>query len=196
MRIIPASRPRLSAAELHKKLELFHINRDKHPLIVVGIRGYYLRTMGDPATNDRGIYDDAIFIDCPDAMVAFNGNTDPSKYRPGRGTGAGKGMASLKPGVYYAHTFGMHRGKYLALVQTAGPVTVIRDGSPPYEDRGWFGINIHRGGEKGTGSEGCQTIPPAQWQSFINLMQDLAQRYYGAKWKTATVPYVLLEEEL
>jgi lysozyme len=201
MRIIPASRPRLSAAELHKRIEPLGIDRMKYPFVIVGIRGYYKNTMGAPGINDRGIYDDAIFIDSPLATAAFNGNTDPSGFRPGVGFSEDKkGMASLKPGVYYAHKFGRHKGLYPALVQMRwnkhgiGQVAVIRDGDPPYLDVGWFGINIHRGGERTTGSAGCQTLPPSQWDAFYRLAEDSAKRCGGATWREKIVPYVLLEE--
>ena len=102
-------------------------------------------------------------------------------------------MATLKPGAWFVHKFALHKGKYMALCQRAGNVTVIRDGNPPYEDTGSFGINIHRGGYNTTSSEGCQTIHPGQWDSFIQLAEDQAQRYYGSKWKAVIVPYILLD---
>lgn len=186
-------KPRLSTAELEKLLEPFAMDRTRHPLIVVGFRGYYRNTMGAPGVNDRGIYDDALFLYSPSVFAAFNGNTDPSAYRKGKGTGSGKGIATLKPGAWFVHKFDKHKGKYLALCQRLGPVTVIRDGDPPYDDTGEFGINIHRGGYKTTSSEGCQTIHPDQWESFIALAVDQAKRYHGDKWNKAVIPYVLLE---
>lgn len=192
--IVPNAKPRLSAEELHELLIPYAIDREQHPLIIVGIRGYYKDTMGAPHVNDRGIYDDALFIDTPSATVAFNGNTDPSGYRKGHGTGAAKGMATLKPGAWFVHRFDLHRGKYLALCQRAGVVTVTRDGTPPSDDTGMFGINIHRGGYNTTSSEGCQTIHPSQWESFIALAVDQAKRFFGDKWKNTTVPYVLIEQ--
>lgn len=193
MTLAPASRPRLTRAELHAAIARFGIDRRAHPLLVIGVRGYYADTMGAPGRNDRGLYDDAIFIDAPEATIAFNANTDPSRVRKGKGTGAGKGMASLKPGLWKVYRFDLHKGQYQALCQRAGPVTVMRDGDPPYADTGMFGINIHRGGNTTTSSEGCQTIPPGQWPSFIATMTDQAKRLFGADWKGETIPYVLLE---
>jgi hypothetical protein len=126
--------------------------------------------MGAPGVNDRGVYDDGLFIDTPNVTASYNGNTDPSGYRKGSGTGPGKGMASLKPGAWFVHKFDKRKGKYLALCQRLGDVTVIRDGEPPHEDNGsGFGINIHRGGYTRTSSIGCQTVHPDQWDSFIGL---------------------------
>lgn len=193
MPISPSERPRLSSSELRALMVPYAIDRDKHPLVVVGIRGYYKNLMGAPGVNDRGIYDDAIFIDTAQATVAYNGNTDPSTRRPGTGTGSNKGMATLNPGAWFVHRFDLHRGKYLALCQRAGNVTVTRDGNPPYPDTGSFGINIHRGGYNTTSSEGCQTIHPAQWDSFIQLAEDQAKRYFPNSWKSIVIPYVLLE---
>lgn len=163
-------------------------------MLIVGIRGYYKDSMGAPNVNDRGIYDDAIFIESAQAMIAYNGNTDPSKYRAGAGTGKNKGMASLDPGAWFVHTFDKHRGKYLALCQRAGPVTVTRDGISPYKDTGEFGINIHRGSYTATSSLGCQTIHPGQWDGFISTAEDQVKRYFGNQWQSKVVPYVLLVE--
>jgi lysozyme len=151
--------------------------------------------MGAPGVNDRGLYDDAIFIHSPSVFAAYNANTDPSFVRKGTGTGAGKGMASLNPGAWFVHRFDKHKGRYLALCQRAGDVEVTRDGKiEPYQCKGNFGINIHKGGFNTTGSEGCQTIHPIQWESFIALATDQAKRLFGDKWKTTTIPYVLLVE--
>ena len=76
------------------------------------------------------------------------------------------GIAVLKPGLYryqpgiygLSHPVGPRR--YPAFVQ-AGDVTVHRDGGG--DDTDFFGINIHHGSDTGTGSLGCQTTPPAQW---------------------------------
>jgi len=190
---LPATKPRVS------RTQLMEIIRQRHPdfrpgdLTIVGVRGYYRDTMGAVGRNDRAMYDDALFIVTPDAFVAFNGNTDPNGYRKGAGRGAGKGMASLKPGVWPAYRLDLHQGKYLAVCQRSRPVTVTRDGSPPYDDTGMFGINIHKGGINGTSSEGCQTVPPAQWPAFIALVIDQAKRVSGAAWREQPITYVLLD---
>lgn len=195
--MMPKAAPRLSSTELRNKIASFNIDRNKYPVLVIGIRGYYLNTMGEAGKNDRGIYDDAIFVETPAVTASYNGNTDPSVVRKGSGKGAGKGMAVLKPGIYYAHKFDTHRSKnpHPAICQRLGKVTVIRDGDPPYEDTGDFGINIHRGGYNSTSSEGCQTIHPLQWDSFYQLAKDQAKRYYGDMWNKTIIPYVLMEEK-
>lgn len=190
----PAARPRLTREQLARRLATAGVNPTTHPVIVVGVRGYYRDTLGAAGRNDRGMYDDAIALIGPGFFATFNGNTDPSRVRNGVGTGAGKGMACLKPGLYRAHQFGKHKGQYQALIQTGGPVTVIRDGNPPYPETGFFGINIHKGGIGTTSSEGCQTIPPDQWPEFIDAAQRLAKAVFGASWSTAVIPYLLLED--
>jgi lysozyme len=186
--IKPNSRPKLAETELRKMLEPYKIDWNKYPLVIVGIRGYYKDSMGKPGENDRGIYDDAIFIVTPSLVRSFNGNTDPSKYRPG--------IAKLKPGIWYAYKFDIHGGKvkqYPAICQRFAPVTVIRDGKG--EDSGMFGVNIHCGGENGTSSEGCQTLPPEQWSEFYNLTKDYFVGVWKDKWQEKVVPYVLMEQE-
>jgi hypothetical protein len=191
--IVPTAKPRLSSSKLLELIAPFNVNREKHPVLIVGIRGYYLRSMGEASKNDIGIYDDAIFVHTSLLTATYNANTDPSYVRKGEGRGARKGMAKLKAGYWAAHTFGKHRNKYLALVQLKGEVTVVRDGTPDYETTGYFGINIHKGSYQSTSSEGCQTIYPDQWRSFIETVTDQAKRHFGDKWNEATIPYILLE---
>lgn len=177
MNLIPSNRPRLSEADARKLLKRAGVT---DAVAVIGLRGYYLRTMGDPTQNDRGIYDDAMFIVSPDSFTTWNANVDPSIYR--------KGVAVLKDGVwrYKPGIHGLSRPKaqqYQAYVQ-ADEVVVIRDGVGA--DKGWFGINIHRGSNSGTSSLGCQTIPPAQWEVFRDTLNGQLKRH-GQK----TFPYLL-----
>lgn len=188
--IVPGSKPQAKRADILSLVNM--VGLSGNGVCVVGDRGYYKNTMGKPGVNDRGIYDDAIFIvgtGNNETFASFNANTDPSSYRKGRGTSEStKGMASLKAGLYRSHQLGLHRGKYMALIQTGGPVTVIRDGTPDYEDKGWFGINIHKGGYNTTSSLGCQTLYPDQWEAFIALATQQMHAYHQS-----TMPYLLVE---
>lgn len=198
MSIVPETRPRLSYSELLPMVGSAGLILADHPVFVAGIRGYYGQSMGNRSTNDRGIYDDALFLVSQAFFGSYNANTDPSGRRPGSGFGAKKGMARLKPGVWLAYRFDNHAGRgspYPALCQRAADVTVIRDGiEADYEHTGRFGINIHRGSQTKTSSLGCQTIWPAQWDSFIASAHDQARRFHGSSWKRVTIPYVLLEQ--
>jgi len=190
---VPENRPRLSSKELLALLKPFKKKLAPYEVILVGIRGYYKKTMGDPNINDIGIYDDAIFIYSPSAFAAFNANTDPTVKR--RKTPTLRGIATLQPGFWPVYKFDNHIGKktkYPAICQRLGPVVVSRDGETEL-DKGEFGINIHKGALGSTSSEGCQTIHPNQWESFYELAKDQAVRYYGAEWKKTVIPYVLLE---
>lgn len=199
-RLLPPARPRISTLEVERLLEPYGIDRTLHPMVVVGQRGYYRDSMGEPGENDRGIYDDAISLVTPNVTATFNGNTDPTAEDR-------TGLASLKPGLYLVHRFDLHRGQYLALCQRAGDVVVKRDNTEPFPAgtvherygeclgrgywRGEFGINIHRGAETHTSSLGCQTIPPGQWDAFITLAVAEAKRLFGDRWRKTTIPYVL-----
>ena len=171
--IVPAQTP---AATRERVLSFI---TDKLPLppfpFLVGRRGYYGDSMGEQGANDCNVYDDALWIVQEDSCVGFNANCDPGKHRPG--------MANLKVGRW-RYRIGIHNQSkdpvthphYEALVQAA-PVVVLRDDQG--EDRGLFGINIHRGGHTVTSSEGCQTIPPEQWEQFIHDVK-VAMSRYGA----------------
>lgn len=193
---IPSSRPKLSREEVEKIISHYNIDRDKYKVIIVGLPGYYLNSIGESGKNDRGVYDDAGFIVTPDLFAAFNFNTDPSSYRKGYGLGETKGIARVKPGAYYCWKLDLHKGKYIALCQRRGKITVIRDGiNGEYEQTSeYLGINNHKGGINTTASLGCWTVPPEQWDEYINTVVDQLKQHYGDKYKEAIVPCCLIEE--
>ncbi len=195
--ILPAAgRPRLTRTELEALLRPLAIDYARYPLVVAGLRGYFASQQG--VSNRRNVYDDALCLYAPDLNLfeAFNGNTDPSKVQPGAGTAAGKGIATLNPGVWYAYRFDVHGGQkpYEAICQRAAPVTVTRDGEPPYADTGRFGINIHRGGNFTTSSEGCQTVPPTQWPDFYDKALAAGQKLFGTAWRQRVIAYALIDD--
>lgn len=185
--IVPPSRPRAKEGQILLRAQAAFIKagHDFLPeVFLVGVRSYYRDTMGKPGTNDRGIYDDALFIFGPDTFAAFNGNTDPTAWRPK--------VATLLPGVHWykpgKHGISRPSGGYPAFRPATKDeaLPVARDGvAVPWPG---IAINIHRGGVNTTSSEGCQTIPPAQWEAFHALLTSLLKRT-GQK----TFPYILLE---
>lgn len=183
------TRPLISKEEVDKIIKFYNIDLDKYPLIIFGIRGYYLDSKGAKGKNDRGIFDDAIGIYSRDTFRVFNGNTDPSAQFK-------KGLAMLKEGFYPVYKFDTHRGsksQYPAICQRLGDVTVIRDGVG--EDTGSFGINIHKAGFNSTISEGCQTVYADQWNEFYNSAKMEAIVLWGKDWDKNVVGYALISEE-
>lgn len=159
------NRPQITPVEVRKVLAHFGFNAvQKGSPVVLGIRGYFLNSMGAKGKNDRGIYDDAFVVALDDHCVNFNGNTDPSGYKTGIATLA-KGIWKFIAGKHHLDS-PAPRG-YAAFRQL-GDFTVTRDGKG--DDTGYFGINFHKGGENGTSSLGCQTVPPDQWEEFRDLI--------------------------
>jgi len=176
---VPKLKPEYTKAKASKIVKDHGFKLDK--CFLIGIRGYYKKTMGNPLANDIGIYDDALMVISPEYYATFNANTDPSVQR--------YGMANMVPGVY-DYKIGIHNiskpanRRYKALVQ-AGEVTVDR-----YDkglDTGWFGINIHKGSYNTTSSLGCQTIYPDQWNSFLANVE-----FQMKKHDQKTIKYILI----
>lgn len=126
------------------------------------------------------------------ASISWRATTDPGTYWL-KSPMNPQGTAILKPGQYVgSHGLGMHRGKYLALVQIR-PVTVIRDfnrdGKTDYasgrEETGLFGINIHRAMAEGTTktidkySAGCQVFANANDFSVFLQLAERHKNLYG-----------------
>lgn len=183
--LLPKSKPARSQKDVLDFLKKKGIKHEGK-LILLAVRGYYRDSMGVKGKNDRRVYDDAVFVISPNIFASFNFNVDPNGSRVGSGTGSKKGMANLKEGIW-KYQKGLHRG-YQAFTQAA-EVIVVRDGNPSYEDKGWFGINIHKGGATSTSSLGCQTLPAEQWAAFKNLV-------YGelSRLSQKTFEYVLVGE--
>lgn len=182
---LPGKKPNVSKEQTLNLINAMGVDLKKYPCVLVGVRGFY-PAMGLEDVNDRQMYDDAFIFYSPSIFATFNGNVDPNGYRYGYGTGSRKGMASLKTGVWH-YQKGLHKG-YPAFIQ-ADKVTVIRDGKDAdYEDTGFFGINIHRGGETSTSSLGCQTVPTSQWGTFRSLIYAELERH-----NQAIFPYVLID---
>jgi lysozyme len=179
--ITPASTPKMALSEAAKIIQRHKVT---DAVVLVGVRGYYADTMGKAGQNDRGIYDDALFIVSPTHFSAWNGNTDPSAYRAG--------IASLVLGVhrYKKGNHGISRpgGGYPAFrPATSGEqLPVTRDGV--VNPRPGIAINIHRGGRNSTSSEGCQTVPPSQWDAFYAALTSEMKRH-----GVTSFPYILTE---
>lgn len=102
-----------------------------------------------------------------------------------------KGCAILKEGQYKGcYALGLHNGKYEALCQTLGEVTVYRDNDKDVEydmidateETGYFGINIHRANAKNESldvdkwSAGCQVIQnPHIYDTFISACRESSE---------------------
>lgn len=167
----PASRPKATRAEVMGMIAPSGF-KSNDKVFLVGIRGYYLNSMGKPGVNDLGIYDDAIFLVTPDSCYSFNANVDPSRQFPG--------VATLIPGVH-RYKPGNH-----GISKPGGGYPAFRPATPDeslpvtrYGKTGIFkgiAINVHKGGYKTTSSEGCQTIWPDQWLEFYRLTRDAMQK--------------------
>lgn len=181
MSTVPNTRPKISREETLAILAKYEKPQPSAECVIVGIRGYYKKSMGDPSKNDAGIYDDAIVVISPDVFRTFNGNTDPEKFQTG--------LAKLDPGVYE-----FYKGKHHPSSPRAYNAlrTFPEGASLPCTRNGLKSrcsmINIHKGGFNQTFSAGCQTLYPTQWDEFVKLVYAEMTKY-----RQPTIHYVLEE---
>ena len=157
------------------------------------LRPFELNIIGVRSDSVRpNSFDDAIYVfynnsEGKSLEHKFEATTDPGTYWLQNPMNP-QGTAILKEGQYLnTYALGLHRGKYMALVQKR-TVTVMRDYDRNAvldfmngkEDKGLFGINIHRASESGTTksvdqfSAGCQVF--ASSTDFI-LFMSLCERH-------------------
>ena len=165
-------------------------------------KGYKYFTSGDYNVNINGIrnsdtcervtnhYDDwmtvSYMVDGEWKYHIWPITTDPGLYWMDHPMNK-DGCAILVPGPYRGvYKLDYHRGKYLALCQRLGEVSVYRDGDKDdmYDfnadtiSDGKFGINIHRSSAYNTTTEidrysaGCQVFSnPDDFDEFIDIMK-------------------------
>jgi len=129
------------------------------------------------------------------AYLVFKITTDPGTYWLKNPMNP-KGTAILKAGQYKdVYRIDKHRGKYYALCQRNGKVTVVRDYDRDAvldfyngrEQTGMFGINIHRARKTGETykidrySAGCQVFKNANDFNFFMKMCEVHRKLYGNK---------------
>ncbi len=183
MSIVPPSKPKMTKEEVLSLVKSIYPEFVIPDFFIVGVRGYYKKTMGDPTKNDRMIYDDAMFLVGKDYFASFNANTDPSTFK--------KGVAVLKAGIHKykkgKHGLSKPSGGYPALrpANSKEELPVTRDG----KDSVGVALNQHKGRLKSPSSLGCQTIYPTQWEEYISNAYEQMDLY-----KMKDVDYVLLEQ--
>ena len=197
--MLPASRPQMKEDDVRALLSEKGLPSLADSVVLLAIRGYYKDSMGKVGVNDVGIYDDAMFVVGPNVFAAFNANTDPSRL--GWNEGVGKPFAVLQKGLWYFRR-GQHKKQLKALRQCTDEEAESRnipdDGeflversrgegdARNYKEKGYFAINIHAGGNNGTSSWGCQTLPPDQFVEFIDLVYSETLKHQQTR-----IPYLL-----
>jgi hypothetical protein len=166
---------------------------------IVGVRNNKL-LVADKVTN---VFDDCLTISFKDdkgnwQFYCWMGTCDPGKKGVQQFHNK-KGVARLVPGQYRGvWKIDKHQGKYEALCQRLGNVTVWRDGNKDLvfeekvTDTGMFGINIHKSGQDSTWvenwSEGCQVFKRVKdFNLFMSICKN-ASKIWGNKFS-----YTLLE---
>lgn len=178
----------------------------KNYRIFKGKGDYNLNIVGIRTSSiEANTFDDWLtvfyMLDSKWIFFAFPATTDPGTYYRLNPVNV-RGTAVLKPGQYRnAYMIGKHRG-YKALQQKKSVVVyrdanrdVYLDTSGITEDRGLFGINIHRSNayraslKVGKWSAGCQVIQDPYHFNFLITLCDKSRELYGNSFT-----YTLLEE--
>ena len=166
---------------------------------IVGVRNNH-PSIADKVTN---LFDDYLTISYKDEsknwqFFCWNATTDPGKKGVMEFHNK-KGVARLVPNQYRGvWKIDKHQGKYDALCQRLGPVTVWRDSNKDLifeekvTDTGIFGINIHKAGQDSqwveNWSEGCSVFKRVKdFDVFMSICKKAA-KIHGNKFT-----YTLLE---
>jgi hypothetical protein len=166
---------------------------------IVGVRNNH-PSVAKKVTN---VFDDCLTISFKDASGNWNffcwsGTTDPGKKGVQQFHNK-KGVARLVPGQYRGvYKIDKHQGKYDALCQRNGNVTVWRDANKDLifeekvTDTGMFGINIHKAGQDSVWvenwSEGCTVFKRVKdFDVFMSICKK-ASKIHGNKFT-----YTLIE---
>jgi hypothetical protein len=194
------TREQIKKAVKDKKYVWFDDDSNKtYDVNIVGVR-LNTNTVADKVTN---VFDDCLTISFKDEnkvwqFYCWMGTTDPGKKGVMEFSNK-KGVARLVPGQYRSvWSIDKHQGKYDALCQRNGNVTVYRDSDKNMVfdetklDTGMFGINIHKSGRDSTWvenwSEGCQVFKRVMdFDLFMSICKK-ASKIHGNKFS-----YTLLE---
>ena len=166
---------------------------------IVGVRNNH-PSIADKVTN---LFDDCLTISYKDEsknwqFFCWSATTDPGKKGVMEYHNT-KGVARLVPNQYRGvWKIDKHQGKYDALCQRLGNVTVWRDANKDLifeekvTDTGIFGINIHKAGQDSqwveNWSEGCQVFKRVKdFDAFMSICRKAA-KIHGNKFS-----YTLLE---
>ena len=182
------TREQIEKAVKAKGYTWFSDNSNKsYDVNIVGIRNN-APSVADKVTN---VFDDRLTISFKDdkgvwQFYSWLATTDPGK----KGVMEfhnNKGVARLVPGQYRGvWKIDKHQGKYDALCQRNGNVTVFRDANKnllfeeSVTDTGMFGINIHKAGQDSAWvenwSEGCQVFKRVKdFDSFMSICRKAAK---------------------
>ena len=175
------------------------VNNKGYDVNIVGVRNN-AASIADKITN---VFDDFITISFKDEnkqwnFFCWNATTDPGKKGALEFSNK-KGVSRLIPNQYRGvWQIDLHQGKYQALCQRLGPVSVWRDANKnmvfeeKVVDTGIFGINIHKAGQDSTWvenwSEGCSVFKRVKdFDVFMSICKKAA-KIHGNKFS-----YTLLE---
>ena len=182
------TREQIRAIVIERGYKWFDDHENKgYDVNIVGIRSN-APAIADKVTN---VFDDYITISYKDSLgnwqfFCWNATTEPGKKGVTHYKNP-KGVARLVPGQYRSTwKIDMHLGKYEALCQRLGEVTVWRDGNKDMifdevkKDTGMFGINIHKAGQDSTWvenwSEGCQVFKRVKdFETFMFICKKAAK---------------------
>lgn len=187
------TREQIEKAVKNKGYKWFEDDSNKtYDVNIIGVRNN-APSIADKVTN---VFDDHLTISYKDESgnwqyFCWAGTCDPGK----KGVMEfhnNKGVARLVPGQYRGvWMIDKHQGKYEALCQRKGNVTVWRDANRDmiYEekvtDTGMFGINIHKAGQDSmwveNWSEGCQVFKRVKdFDQFMAICKKAAKIHGNA----------------